>query len=142
MEDGTLDLNTGKFRADPLDSDRRDIAIWLLKILVGVIALSFLALIWALACGAGTTKENFEHIVGLLNIVFGPVVTLVGAATGYYFGAQTLNAARQSLGAAPPAPPSPAAPPAPPAAPPAPPPPAAPPAAPLAPPPPADPPPP
>ncbi len=105
----TLDLNTGATYADPIDGDRRDIAIWLLKILVGVIALSFLALIWALANGAGTTKDNYAHIVGLLNIVFGPVVTLVGAATGYYFGAQTLNAARRSLGTPPPSPPAPPA---------------------------------
>ncbi len=30
-----------------------------------------------------------DKLVTVLQIVFGPVTTLVGAATGYYFGANT-----------------------------------------------------
>lgn len=89
----TLDLDTGKTRKDPLDADRLQITLWLLITMIGVIAASFVLLLWALYAGKGATKDNYEHIIGLLNVVFGPVVTLVGAATGYYFGSQKLAAA-------------------------------------------------
>ena len=71
------------------DHARRNIAYWLLGLLSGIIVLAFLLLLWALASGQGHAKENFEYISGLLNIVFGPVATLVGSAVGFYFGAQS-----------------------------------------------------
>src|SRR3954469_10089523 len=66
------------------DHARRNIAYWLLSILSAIILLAFVLLLWALKSGNGTTDKNFEHIGALLNIVFGPVATLVGSAVGFY----------------------------------------------------------
>jgi hypothetical protein len=35
---------------------------------------------------AEQSKDDADRLTGLLNIVFGPVVTLLGSVTGYYFG--------------------------------------------------------
>lgn len=74
------------------DRARITIAYWLLAILTGIIVLSFALLLWALESGNGSTQSNFEHIAALLNILFGPVATLVGSAVGFYFGAQAAQA--------------------------------------------------
>src|SRR5687768_15681375 len=66
------------------DRARITIAYWLLGILTGIIVLSFALLLWALESGKDTTDSNFEHIAALLNILFGPVATLVGSAVGFY----------------------------------------------------------
>ena len=81
------------FSIEPYDSNkavdraRQMIAIWLLVILLIIIAAAFFALIWVFVCSPASGKDNFDHLAVLLNIVFGPVVTLVGSATGFYFGA-------------------------------------------------------
>lgn len=36
-------------------------------------------------------EPTFEHLKGLLEILLGPLVALVSAATGFYFGAQSGN---------------------------------------------------
>jgi hypothetical protein len=50
--------------------------------------LTFIVLTWSLTVGSADSKSNYDHIVGVLNILFGPVITLVGSATGFYFGSQ------------------------------------------------------
>lgn len=106
-EDSVLDLDAGEaevprgsdalrssitqepYNPDKANDDaRRLIAISLIVLLAAVILLTFWALLWALAAGKADTKTNYEHIAGILNILFGPIVTLVGSATGFYFGAQ------------------------------------------------------
>lgn len=37
---------------------------------------------------AEQSKDDSDRLTGLLNIVFGPVVTLLGSVTGYYFGSK------------------------------------------------------
>jgi hypothetical protein len=61
-----------------LAESRRFIAYWLLGILSGVLILSWTAVL--------TGWANFQDIQALMTIVFAPIIGLVGAATGFYFG--------------------------------------------------------
>ena len=53
-----------------------------LLMMLGVIVLFAFLTLWAY----GATFSDLEK---LMTIVFGPVITLVGTATGYYFGNKT-----------------------------------------------------
>jgi hypothetical protein len=66
--------NPGKHLA----TSRRFIAHWLLAMLSGVLFVSWLTVILGLAA--------FEDVQALMTIVFAPIIGLVGAATGFYFG--------------------------------------------------------
>jgi hypothetical protein len=66
--------NPGKHLA----TSRRFIAHWLLAMLSGVLLVSWLSVIFSLA--------TFEDVQALMTIVFAPMIGLVGAATGFYFG--------------------------------------------------------
>jgi hypothetical protein len=66
--------NPGKHLA----TSRRFIAHWLLAMLSGVLFVSWLSVILSLAA--------FEDVQALMTIVFAPIIGLVGAATGFYFG--------------------------------------------------------
>jgi hypothetical protein len=66
--------NPGKHLA----TSRRFIAHWLLAMLSGILFVSWLTVILSLAA--------FEDVQALMTIVFAPMIGLVGAATGFYFG--------------------------------------------------------
>ncbi len=72
------------------DEARRTIAMMLLRTLIFVILFAFAVLagilFWAQPNNPAAANES---LVDLLNIIFGPVVTLVGSATGFYFGANS-----------------------------------------------------
>ena len=59
------------------------IALWLLALLTVVVIIAF-AIFWY-------EPDKVAALRDLLSIIFGPIVTLVGAATGYYFGASAAN---------------------------------------------------
>jgi hypothetical protein len=61
-----------------LATSQRFIAHWLLAMLSGVLFVSWLSVILSLA--------TFEDVQALMTIVFAPMIGLVGAATGFYFG--------------------------------------------------------
>ena len=61
-----------------LATSRRFIAHWLLAMLSGLLTLSWMSLLLRLAA--------FEDVQALMTIVFAPLIGLVGAATGFYFG--------------------------------------------------------
>lgn len=88
---------------------RRLIAAALLIVLIAIIAVGFGTLFWIEAAAgrallaaarahgdvetvarlaADQSKADGERLALILNIVFGPVVTLIGSVTGYYFGTQ------------------------------------------------------
>ena len=77
---GLLPPTTGEaWNADKhLASSRRFIAQWLLAMLSGVLFVSWLSVLLSLA--------TFEDVQALMTIVFAPMIGLVGAATGFYFG--------------------------------------------------------
>lgn len=68
---------------DPLryqDATRSYIAYWLLSLLT-VMVVGGLAMLFA------RPSVTFENLKSILELIFGPVVALVSAATGFYFGA-------------------------------------------------------
>lgn len=67
------------------DVSRRCIAYWLLSILSFVVAGSFGILIWMRCAGIEVTFKDFRS---LLELIITPLLTLVSAATGFYFGSQ------------------------------------------------------
>ena len=67
------------------DHARKWITYWLLALLTIVFVGAFASLFFR------DGKPTFEHLKSLLEILLGPLVTLVSAATGFYFGAQSGN---------------------------------------------------
>jgi hypothetical protein len=61
-----------------LATSRRFIAHWLLAILSGVLLVSWLTVLLSLAA--------IQDVQALMTIIFAPIIGLVGAATGFYFG--------------------------------------------------------
>lgn len=59
---------------------RGKIALWLLGMLAVVLLLTFISM-WA--------GMNAEVLRTVLTIIFGPLVTLVSAATGFYYGSRS-----------------------------------------------------
>jgi hypothetical protein len=74
------------------DQARKNIAYALLAIMTIIIFGAFIMASWALGSGGGL-EENLKTILSLLNVVFGPVVALLGSATGFYFGVNAANRA-------------------------------------------------
>ena len=63
------------------DTTRSYIAYWLLSLLT-LLVLGGFGMLFAVET---VTFENFKSI---LELIFGPIIALVSAATGFYFGAQ------------------------------------------------------
>ncbi|MFC3379546.1 hypothetical protein ACFOLJ_27385 [Rugamonas sp. CCM 8940] len=63
------------------DKTRSYIAYWLLGLLTVIELCGFLMLF-------AVKEPTFDNLKSILEILFGPVVALVSAATGFYFGAQ------------------------------------------------------
>ncbi len=79
------------------DDARRNIAYALLVLLIIVVAFALVAISIVNSQPLDSTnstiraedaKTDAERLVSVLNIVFGPIVTLLGTATGFYFGSQ------------------------------------------------------
>lgn len=61
------------------DEARKWLAFMLVWLLCGMVLLSFIFL-------CVLEKENFANLKALLELIFAPVIALVGTATGFYFG--------------------------------------------------------
>lgn len=70
-----------KFR----DQARKRITYWLLVLLTLLMTYAFGGLFLIEA------KPTFDHLKTLVEMLLGPIVALVSAATGFYFGAQSGN---------------------------------------------------
>ena len=70
-----------------IDHARKYIAYALIAILAVVIVFVLSAVVWMLG-HESPDRAKYDYLVGVVNIVFGPIVTLVGSATGFYFGSQ------------------------------------------------------
>lgn len=75
------------------DSARKNIAYALLGITGLIILGGFVLAAWALSPNQ-PISENLKTVLALLNVVFGPIVALLGSATGFYFGANAAARAR------------------------------------------------
>ena len=85
--DAAPDLETPTSRAyDPdefKDQARKRITYWLLALLSLLISFAFAGLFII------EGKPSFEHLKSLVELLLGPLIALVSAATGFYFGAQS-----------------------------------------------------
>lgn len=65
---------------------RKGITYWLLALLTALFIVSFIAF--------ATLKADptFDQLKSLVELLLGPLVALVSAATGFYFGAQSAKA--------------------------------------------------
>ena len=67
------------------DTARRVIAYVLLGMLAGVLLFSFVSLIIA---QVKSDKEDVNSLIKVLQIVLSPLIALVSAATGFYYGSK------------------------------------------------------
>jgi hypothetical protein len=80
-----LDKPTSKpFDPDEFrDQARKRITYWLLALLTILFLFAFASLYLV------EGKPSFEHLKSLIEMLLGPLIALVSAATGFYFGAQS-----------------------------------------------------
>jgi hypothetical protein len=64
------------------DQARKRITYWLLALLTLLVTYAFGGLFLI------ESKPSFEHFKSLVEMLLGPLIALVSAATGFYFGAQ------------------------------------------------------
>jgi hypothetical protein len=84
----------------PIETFNRDKAEGLARnaIAYTLLALTFLIIIGAFIMGAyaisstGPIKDNLNSILAILNVIYGPIIALLGSATGFYFGANAAKA--------------------------------------------------
>ena len=62
---------------------RGQIALALVGLLAGIASVSLVFVMFA------ASKERQDALKGVVELVFGPIVGLVGAVTGFYFGAKS-----------------------------------------------------
>lgn len=86
---------------------REIIAVWLLGLLCAIVGLAFTA--YFLTLDGVAPDKRFENLKTLLDVLVGPILTLLSSAIGFYFGARSAQGNNT--------PPAPSPPPAPPAAP-------------------------
>lgn len=76
------------------DSARQIITLWLIGLFCVLITLAFAAL-FMIGLQSGFNQSFFEKLKTLLDVLLGPVITLLSSAIGFYFGYQqgagTLN---------------------------------------------------
>lgn len=65
---------------------REIIAMCLLGLLFGLVALAFIALL--ADTGGDAADKRFAHLKSLLDVLLGPLITLASSAIGFYFGTQ------------------------------------------------------
>lgn len=65
---------------------REFIAVWLIALLFLIISLAFTAVF--LDDDPAMLDKRFQHLKSLLDVIIGPVSTLLSSAIGFYFGMQ------------------------------------------------------
>ena len=79
----------------PDEQKRGEIASLLIYTLVGIVIVAGVAALWTMDRGCTSTdtcnalKANVESLKLVLEMVITPLVGLVGAVTGFYFGGKT-----------------------------------------------------
>jgi hypothetical protein len=72
------------------DQARKRITYWLLALLTLLVTYAFGGLFLI------ENKPSFEHLKSLVEMLLGPLIALVSAATGFYFGAQSSKKKEES----------------------------------------------
>lgn len=68
------------------DGTRQTITLWLIGLLCAIVGLTFVALFARGASTGFTDKEFFHELKQVLDVLVGPVITLLASAVGFYFG--------------------------------------------------------
>jgi hypothetical protein len=81
-----VDINTEPYNHQKQQEiARKNIAYWLVGLVASITIFSFVYL-WSLPLEVSSTKEYVANLILILQIIFGPIITLAGTAIGYYFG--------------------------------------------------------
>ena len=72
---------------------REIIALWLVGLLCSIVALAFVGLFFVER--ASDQKLAFENLKAVLDVLVGPIVTLLSSAIGFYFGSRTAQINRK-----------------------------------------------
>ena len=76
-------------RVAPLDGKdltRQTITLWLIGLLCAIVALTFVALLARGAASGFRDQQFFHELKQVLDVLLGPVITLLASAIGFYFG--------------------------------------------------------
>ena len=68
---------------------RRYVAYLLLWLIVLIIIIALAEMIFGINWTDAAAEDKSKRLLALLNVVFGPVVTLFSSVVGFYFGAKT-----------------------------------------------------
>ena len=77
------------------DMTRQTITLWLIGLLCVVVGLTFVALFARGASTGFTDKDFFHDLKQVLDVLVGPVITLLASAVGFYFGSKQGELAQQ-----------------------------------------------
>lgn len=86
------------------DGTRQIITLWLIGLLCAIVGLTFVALFARGASTGFTDKEFFHELKQVLDVLVGPVITLLASAVGFYFGYKQGELGEQAKGNKPPTP--------------------------------------
>ena len=65
---------------------RQTITLWLIGLLCAIVGLSFVAVFARGAATGFTHPEFFREFKQVLDVLVGPIITLLASAIGFYFG--------------------------------------------------------
>jgi hypothetical protein len=85
----TLESSVGEVSSSDRRSQRgmrETITIWLLVLLCFVIGLAFVVVLYDV--DPAMADKRYERLKNLLDVMLGPVVTLLSSVIGFYFGSQ------------------------------------------------------
>jgi hypothetical protein len=68
------------------DKTRQTITLWLIGLLCVIVGLTFVALFARGASSGFTDDKFFAELKQILDVIVGPVITLLASAVGFYFG--------------------------------------------------------
>ncbi len=68
------------------DVTRQTITLWLIGLFCTIVVLTFVALFARGASTGFTNKDFFSELKQILDVLVGPVITLLASAIGFYFG--------------------------------------------------------
>ena len=79
------------------DVTRKTIALSFIGLFCAIVVLSFVAL-YMIGLRDGFGGEFFSHLKTLLDVLVGPVITMLSSAVGFYFGYQQGDRSQSSAG--------------------------------------------
>jgi hypothetical protein len=71
---------------ETIAKDQERVRGWIALGLLGLLAIAVLSSLAITAFGAAPLTERQHNLDELLQVIYGPLIALVSAATGFYFG--------------------------------------------------------